>query len=584
MAEVKYLDNNGLATVWSKVKGIVTPKADKVSGATAGHLAGLNSSGNLTDSGLAADNVAQKNGSYSGMTVGAAEDLVSAESVASEFTYRVTGGSTAVGKGGTALLDRIKGRTLVWNQNVNTIDYNPSVVTLDTSVTTEKKYNYISTATSSRFIYGSAGTDVPAGHKVLIQLVFKNGISGGAYFRVRNGVDGYENINLTGVSQGVWGKVSAILNNGYKFGNQSGFIASGDSVTGDYFSIPNNGGLSIFDLTLMFGEGNEPATPEEFEALYPRLFYDYNPGILVSNAATAIETVGWNIWDEEWERGNISSTTGQNGTSTTLIRSKNSIKMIPGVAQYYLKAPTPVYFRWYDSNGNYIHFDTNYDDIPRRNEVFAPRTGAAYLRFVMTETAYGNNISISVSNSERNGTYEPHWRSELDLNIPTLTGKLNGTGNSVVIFPDGLRSAGTVFDEIVGNKAIKRIGKRSYASGDNEDVTLITDGTNTYYPLATPEEYILDDAIPTAMRNDPYGTEERLPADTSAIVTAPFRADITYATNIKEAVQSLPQNYINVNSMQDFLAALSEQMGGTWTMRMADGKFDFTFTPNPSNE
>ena len=109
-------------------------------------------------------------------------------------------------------------------------------------------------------------------------------------------------------------------------------------------------------------------------------------------------------------------------------------------------------------------------------------------------------------------------------------------------------------------------------------------GVTLYYELATHEEYILDEALPTAMRNDPYGTERRLPEDTAAIVTAPFRADITYSTNIKEAVQSLPQNYINVNSMQDFLAALGTQMGGTWTMRPADGKFDFTFTPNPSNE
>lgn len=109
-------------------------------------------------------------------------------------------------------------------------------------------------------------------------------------------------------------------------------------------------------------------------------------------------------------------------------------------------------------------------------------------------------------------------------------------------------------------------------------------GVPLYYELSQPIEYELAEAIPTAMRNDPYGTERRLPEDTAGTVLAPFRADITYSTNIKEAVQSLPQNYININSMQDFLAALGAQMGGTWTMRPADGKFDFTFTPNPSNE
>ena len=126
------------------------------------------------------------------------------------------------------------------------------------------------------------------------------------------------------------------------------------------------------------------------------------------------------------------------------------------------------------------------------------------------------------------------------------------------------------------------INDNAYTNADTFKAAM--SGVMLYYELATPEEYILDEAIPTAMRNDPYGTERRLPEDTAAIVTAPFRADITYSTNIKEAVQSMHQNFINVNSMQDFLAALGTLMGGTWTMRPADGKFDFTFTPNPSNE
>ena len=48
------------------------------------------------------------------------------------------------------------------------------------------------------------------------------------------------------------------------------------------------------------------------------------------------------------------------------------------------------------------------------------------------------------------------------FDVTTLTGKLNGSGNSVVVFPDGLKKAGDVQDEIfVENgvvKAIKRVG------------------------------------------------------------------------------------------------------------------------------
>ena len=37
----------------------------------------------------------------------------------------------------------------------------------------------------------------------------------------------------------------------------------------------------LFDLTLMFGAGNEPATVAEFEKLFPRDYYDYNAGEVI---------------------------------------------------------------------------------------------------------------------------------------------------------------------------------------------------------------------------------------------------------------------------------------------------------------
>ena len=37
-------------------------------------------------------------------------------------------------------------------------------------------------------------------------------------------------------------------------------------------------GLQLFDLTQMFGAGNEPATPEEFWTYFDNKSYPYNPG------------------------------------------------------------------------------------------------------------------------------------------------------------------------------------------------------------------------------------------------------------------------------------------------------------------
>ena len=652
MAEVKYLDKTGLGTVWSKVKGIVTPKADKVSGATAGHLAGLNSSGNLTDSGLAATNIAQKDGSYSGMTVGAAEDLVSAESVASEFTSRITGGSTAVGKGGTALVDKIKGRTLVWNQLVQNgnfangttgwSQFNSTIAASSGELTVTK--NAIGAGTGGfamTTITGDpahryyVGCDAIALSDTEIYLGFHS---------INHTVSGNESASTKSATYKRIHLITSPVASDHVLCVRVGVGASADGVAGKVKNV------MLVDLTLMFG-GNEPSTPEEFEALYPDPYYDYNPGTPKSNAATAIETVGWNQFDKDITVESL-SVDGSGGSGTF-----RYVKRFKALAGSYL-------FNYVNNSNVFVKTVINgtYGAAMGVNTsggttftMSAPGEIWVYSSQEADINSVSDQLCISLSDASRNGTYEPYWRSELELNIPTLTGKLNGTGNSVVIFPNGLRSAGTVFDEIVGNKAIKRIGAvdlgsmtwgsdahrehtrffsaladsktgssayqlanqiNSYGyistskvvadntvnlglSKYNNNIYIRNDayegqngsvfaaamsGVMLYYELATPEEYILDEALPTAMRNDPYGTERRLPEDTAATVLAPFRADITYSTNIKEAVQSMHQNYINVNSMQDFLAALGAQMGGTWTMRPADGKFDFTFTPNPSNE
>lgn len=49
--------------------------------------------------------------------------------------------------------------------------------------------------------------------------------------------------------------------------------------------------LQLFDLTAMFGSGNEPSTVEEFEAMFPNDYYQYNAGEIVS-AGTEEVTVG----------------------------------------------------------------------------------------------------------------------------------------------------------------------------------------------------------------------------------------------------------------------------------------------------
>ncbi len=53
----------------------------------------------------------------------------------------------------------------------------------------------------------------------------------------------------------------------------------------------------IFDLTQMFGSGNEPSAPEEFEAMFPADYYPYNVGELMSAPVNEIVEQGRNLFD-----------------------------------------------------------------------------------------------------------------------------------------------------------------------------------------------------------------------------------------------------------------------------------------------
>lgn len=90
-----------------------------------------------------------------------------------------------------------------------------------------------------------------------------------------------------------------------------------------------------------------------------------------------------------------------------------------------------------------------------------------------------------------------------------------------------LRSAGDVYDEVVGNKVTRRIGVRAYQSDDENDSTLLTDKTNTNYPLAVPTEETIP-AWSNSYQAQNGGTEKLLPSNTSVPYTNKVSGEIKY--------------------------------------------------------
>lgn len=561
------------------------------------------------------DIFAQKDGNYPELVAGNLFGVVNEENA--EFFYRPSAGAVNIADG-IATFKAMYGKTILWNQLVRNGNFvggtgwsfnGSSSYSINANVVTfipNAKYQGITQYLKSAVI----------GHKYLYCAdVYQEELSG-AYV---NGNAGGDNVIISHGGTG-WKRLSHIYT-----ATTADVLRIGVGTTlGENFKEIKAANINIFDLTRMFGAGDEPSSVEEFEALFPLDYYAYNEGQLLSFAGTGIKTTGFNQWDEEWEMGQIDTATGQNISAVQQLRSKNYIPVFPSTNYYSKKGGATYLFAcWYDANKNYI----SYSYIG--NTITLSPANAAYMRFYTSGnpaygTTYNHDICINISHSgTRNGEYEPYEEHLLTLPITTMTGKLNGEGSSVTIFPDGMKSAGSVHDELVrdasGNfvKAIKRIGAvdigtlnwggsdwyaaqvsgskmtngmtlmwslsyinagyiavesiqdKQYTTREQSSTIYIKDssysspsdfkaamsGVMLYCELAEPQEYILDEPIPTAYQVFDWGTEQLLPVNDDEPTTTPLNASITYGLNAKDELRLLPFTYVSAKSRQQFTDA-----------------------------
>jgi hypothetical protein len=401
---------------------------------------------------------ARNDGYYESMGVGMATNLKGQNVVDAEFTYRKSGGNVEV-QDGNAMVEAIKGNTIAWNQlfkndssywsdGAGSISFSETTVTLTSSNYAEKF--------SPRITIN--------GHNYYTKVnVFS--LTDGNIVRISQS-DTYHFITPKAVA-GTYSSIKTAT------ANERIRIVSGNgtAVIKDVLFI---------DLTLIYGEGNEPSTPEQFEQDYfnwfgkPLTYEPYDAGSLRNTKISALKTTGFNQWDEEWENGNISNVDGSNVTASN--RWRSSYIPVIGGRTYYFACPTNpsknINLFAYDANKNFIATYFNgwvYGGSISSTNVIGKSiqvpNKCSYLRIKYgstDEASYQHDICINISDPNRNGEYEPYKESTLPLDVTTLTGKLNGEGSSVVVFADGMNSAGDVHDEIkIENgvvKAIKRVG------------------------------------------------------------------------------------------------------------------------------
>jgi hypothetical protein len=384
------------------------------------------------------------------------------------FMFRQTSGGTVNPvPDSIAGIEKLKGNTVVWNQSVTLAKVNTALaynsnateVVTNNGEITVKTIGTVSAAYERGFVIkniNSVGNIV--GHKYLIICFSKTATQ--FTFEFDSALMGTTKaFVMQNYVANAWCKMTAITTAN---STQNNFImrVGQQPEVGSYIYFKN---IQLFDLTLMFGAGNEPSTVEEFEAMFPEPYYAYDAGRLLSFNPAGLKTVGFNLWDEEWENAYLSGGRYVPAPDSRNIASKNFIRVAPNT-RYYIRLPLNGKVELYDAEKNYIGDLFSWGG----SQSFTTPANCAFLRFYYaerTEGTYNNNVCINLSDATKNGTYEAHWENTCNIDITTLNGKVvtNGVagGSDVVMFPDGLNGKGTCYDEIdmkLGT-AVRRYGK-----------------------------------------------------------------------------------------------------------------------------
>ena len=413
------------------------------------------------------DTKSNKNGYYESMGVGTANNLRGSDVAQGTFIRRTAGGTADIASG-NAYIEGVQGNEIVWNQLIANGNFESTtgwagITSLSAGVATSFRDGTGSTDANTTGINQGTATAVVSGHKYYFRALLLSGNSD-TKVRIRPTNSASYGYSATQVySQ--WTRVgyiwTATITSIYP--NLQGVNYDGTDVE---FSAQD---FCMFDLTLMFGTGNEPTTVAEVEAWLAQYvgyknYYPYDAGTLLPMKMKAMRTVGFNQWNEQWEVGGYDLTTGAKKVSTVTIRSKEYIPIFPNTI-YYCNAYNyggtyAIRLLYYDANKNFL-------STVAADGTFTTPVGAYYMNFTLrTEygITYNNDICINLQWSGiRDGEYEPYWEEVTALDVTGITGINPNTNQRETIFPDGMRGKGDWADVIYqsgGNAvAVKKAGR-----------------------------------------------------------------------------------------------------------------------------
>ena len=183
----------------------------------------------------------------------------------------------------------------------------------------------------------------------------------------------------------------------------------------------------------------------------------------------------------------------------------------------------------YQITGTYTALSLNGATItPDASGYFTPSANG-------TLTVTGGNSTDTcvhiVWDGERDGDYEAYqkWTYPLDSDLELRGIPKLDASNNLYYDGDTYEDDGTV---------TRKYGIRAYQSGDESDTSVITDKTNTVYPLQTPTTETADPYQNPQIVDD-FGTEEYVDERTVAI---PVGHDTEYMNNLKAKLEMAPDS------------------------------------------
>lgn len=396
------------------------------------------------------DNKVDKGDYAPSLTAGFSDNLVSKDPVVdSEFNIRQSGGGAI--SDGVARMEVVKGNSVVWNQLIKngtfadlsywstatnsnvTVTVEDGVATLTFEGTTSNRYNQ--DIRQSVAIY--------ANHKYFFAVdVYSDNVN--ICHIILYTPTGSKTVTHN-MQLGQWNHASGITTMVAEASGSALFrIGTVDKIGQVTMKFKN---VSFYDLTLMFGAGNEPKTVEEFYTRCPQNIDKsaYNAGEVIHCNVDAVKSVGRNVWDEEWELGYLNDNTGEYVSSSNFGVSKNYIPCCPNKDYFYCTTnSTWASFRFYDANKNFLGISTNKG--VNKNALFTTPPNAHYMRFSLQNNERPYDICINISGPDFNGQYEPYREDVRE--IPSAI---------KAAFPEGMMSAGSAND-VAYNDLNKGVG------------------------------------------------------------------------------------------------------------------------------